>query len=192
MGEWPWGDIDLGLRLIVVQIYENANKYNGNVNNGIVLGGFSAGGQLAGSLAIKSRLGDIPVPVSGLILRSPWLSDWRALTPELEKSLESIESNANAPYVTSERLRLMLEWYNVPENERSSPKIFPLNLEPQMAKHLPPTVIQTAGADPLRDEGRTLYRLLTEAGAPAKLFHYEVSHIYAFRASGLFQLITSI
>jgi acetyl esterase/lipase len=155
-------------------VNENGHVFGGSVSSGLVIGGFSAGGQLASSLVVRARNGHISVPIQGLILRSPWLSDWRALSPNLKESLKSIEENANAPYVTSERLRRMLQWFNVPENERSNPNIFSLHMNQEMAAGLPPVVVQVSGADPLRDEGVVIHSLMQRSGISSRLFHYEV------------------
>ena len=153
---------------------ENGHGFSGSVSSGLFIGGFSAGGQLASSLAVQARNGHISVSIQGLILRSPWLSDWRELSPNLKESLQSIEENANAPYVTSERLRLMLQWLNVPENERSNPNIFSLHMNQEMAAGFPPVVVQVSGADPLRDEGVVFHNLMQRSGISSRLFFYEV------------------
>jgi acetyl esterase/lipase len=155
-------------------VNENGHVFDGSVSSGLVIGGFSAGGQLASSLVVRARNGHISVPIHGLILRSLWLLDWRAISPHLKESLQSIEENANAPYVSSERLRLMLQWLNVPENERLDPNIFSLHMDQEMAAGLPPVVVQVSGADPLRDEGGVFHNLMQRSGVSSRLFHYEV------------------
>jgi acetyl esterase/lipase len=155
-------------------VNKNVHAFGRSISSGLVIGGFSAGGQLASSLVVRARNGHISVPIQGLILRSPWLSDWRALSPYLKESLKSIEENANSPYVTSERLRFMLHWFNVPETERTNPTIFSLHMDQEMAAGLPPVVVQVSGADPLRDEGIAFHNVMQRSGISSRLFHYEV------------------
>ena len=146
------------------------------------MSGFSAGGHLAAVLAIRSLNYKFPVPIRGLVLRAPMLSDWRDLSATQSSALKSLKENKDAPVINTEALRKMTEIYNAPERVRRYPEEFPLHLSVEGAKKLPPALIQVSQADPLRDEGILFHQTLQEAGVKTRFFHYAVSPITDSRA----------
>lgn len=119
--------------------------------------------------------GKLNIPVRGVVLRAPMLSDWRALSTSQADALKSIQENAKAPVINSDGLRQMFELYNAAAETRTDPEEFPLHLNADEAKGFPRTFIQVSQADPLRDEGLLFQQILEEAGVDVKLVNYEVS-----------------
>jgi acetyl esterase len=119
---------------------------------GLVLCGDSAGGNLTITTALALRDNPADVPVIALHPIYPAVSastDW--------ESFRSFGEN----YLLSQK---GMEWFGMhyaadPADRRTSPLDFP-------ADGLPPTLIVTAGLDPLRDQGRAYAAKLIEAGVP--------------------------
>ncbi|WP_435344698.1 alpha/beta hydrolase [Haloarchaeobius sp. HRN-SO-5] len=123
--------------------------------------GSSAGANLA---AMARRRVDAP----GRTL-APQVLLYPMLDPDL--GLPAHEEHAGAPLLT----RADLEWFwrryrdggSIPADDgRLSP------LTAGVDGDAPPTVVVTAGVDPLRDDGTTYARALSDAGVPVERLHY--------------------
>jgi acetyl esterase len=126
----------------------------------IVVAGDSAGGALATAVCLRARDSGGPAP-QGQILLYPVLSSRRS-TP-------SYDENATGRYITRQHLTWFWEQYLATSSEidsYASPGDVP------SVDGLPPTVLVTAGLDPLRDEGLEYGRRLALAGVPTTLLHY--------------------
>lgn len=119
---------------------------------GLVLAGDSAGANLA---AITTRaLTDQPADVAVLaqFLIYPCVS--------LDQTTQSMRDNGEGYFLTLKAL----DWFNAQYAAPSDDPRFNLLAFDQTG--LPPTLIVTAGLDPLRDEGRAYAARLIEAGVP--------------------------
>ena len=117
----------------------------------IVLAGDSAGGSLATALCHAHR-SDPRVRIAGQMLIYPALGG--------DPGRGSHVEHANAPLLTRDDIALYERLHAAPPDAAR-----PLH-EPDLAG-LPPTVIETAGCDPLRDDGRDYAARLADAGVPS-------------------------
>jgi acetyl esterase len=73
--------------------------------------------------------------------------------------------------------RAMMKWfwdaYSPDPSQRCEPYASPLQATPEQVKGLPPTLIQVAGNDVLRDEGLAYARKLDDAGVDVTVVRYE-------------------
>ncbi|MBL4576312.1 MAG: alpha/beta hydrolase [Opitutaceae bacterium] len=150
--ENPWpaapDDAEAAARWIVT----NASDALGIRLSGLVLAGDSAGANLA---AITARaLIDKPteIPLIGQFLIYPCVS--------IGLETRSMRENADGYYLTRKTLDWFTGHYDAPEDD---PRF---NLLAFDQTGMPPTLLVTAGLDPLRDEGRVYAARLIEAGVP--------------------------
>ena len=129
--------------------------------NRIVVAGESGGGNL--TLATGLRLlrdGDIGL-VKGLYALCPYIAgQWPC--PE---SPSSTENEGILLYLHNNRGRV---GYGIEAFERHDPLAWPSFAGVDDVAGFPPTVISVNECDPLRDEGINFYRLLLQAGVPAR------------------------
>jgi acetyl esterase/lipase len=145
-----------GLRWVV----DNASHLNIDPAR-IVVAGESGGGNLtlATGLALK-RDGDLGL-VKGLYALCPYIAGQWPL-PENPSSVEnegillSLHNNRGAM------------GYGIEAFNERNPLAWPSFATLDDVKGLPPTVISVNECDPLRDEGLNFYRLLLQAGVPAR------------------------
>ena len=127
----------------------------------VVVAGESGGGNL--TLATGMRLlreGDIDL-ISGLYALCPYLAgEWP------QDSLPSSTEN-NGIFVTLDSNRGRMA-YGIEAFEARDPLAWPRFAGVDDVLGLPPVMISVNEADPLRDEGIEFYRLLLEAGVPAR------------------------
>lgn len=132
---------------------------------GLVLTGDSAGGNLAIVTGLALRDNPASKPVLAIC----------ALYPITDQQTEaaSYQLFAEGLFLRSEDLRWLLRMYHADRTDwRTSPILANLS-------GLPPTVIATAEADPLRDEGRAFASLLTAAGVTT-VFYEAKGMIHGF------------
>jgi acetyl esterase len=124
----------------------------------VVVAGTSAGGCLAGACATRSRDADVEVAASLL------------LYPMLEPALDrpSHEEHAEGPLLT--RADLAWFWDHYLGEDDPSPAVTPLAADDLAGT--PPTVVATAGHDPLRDEGQAYAERLAAAGGDVSDLRY--------------------
>jgi len=122
--------------------------------------GDSSGGNLAAVVARTLTREEAPLAFQVLVY--PML-DATASSP-------SYEELATGYGFTREKSLWYFEQYLPPGIDRRTPRVSPL-FEDQLAG-LPPTLIATAGCDPLRDEGETYAENLRRAGVDVELRRY--------------------
>lgn len=127
----------------------------------IAVGGDSAGGNLAAAVALMAR------DRGGPALRFQLL-----IYPVTDADFERASYRENAEgYMLSRRA---MQWFwdqYVPDlDQRREPYAAPLRAE--RLDRLPPALVQTAGFDPLRDEGEAYADALRAAGVPVQKTRY--------------------
>jgi len=137
----------------------------GRAINGLVLAGDSAGGTLTIVTALALR--DAPAAV-------PVLAQWPIYpAPDLNGDYPSFAEFADAYFLTREGM----EWFGRayaadPSHWRASPM-----LKDQAG--MPPTLVMTAGVDPLRDQGRAYAAATVSAGVPT-VYREAMGNIHGF------------
>jgi len=138
----------------------------------MAVGGDSAGGNLAAVVAIAARdAGDLPIAYQLLIYPA---TDQRRGWP-------SHTSNGQGYLLTKESMDYYHDHYIPDKAQDLDWRASPL-LHPDLSK-LPPTLVLTAGYDPLRDEGLQYSHKLTEAGNRATHINFE-RQIHGFITMG--------
>jgi acetyl esterase len=133
----------------------------------IAIGGDSAGGNLAAVTAIGARDGGHPLPAFQLLVYPACdMSRKHPSTPLFAEGFLLTEDDMDR-----------YEALYVPDPERrSDPRASPL-LAPDLAG-LPPALVVTASADPLRDEGEAYAARLRAADVPTALHRHP--HVHGF------------
>jgi acetyl esterase/lipase len=85
---------------------------------------------------------------------------------------ESWERYGEDRFLTASVMKWMWDQYTTDEEERKSPYASPLQATVEQLKGLPPTLIQVAENDILRDEGEAYGRKLDEAGVKVTTVRY--------------------
>lgn len=127
----------------------------GGIDGPVVLAGDSAGGYLVAWGALRAS--HEALPISGQVLAYP------ALEPSL--CTESARTRARGYRLETATLRWY--WQHSMPRDRQLPSIFGENLS-----RLPPTLMITAGFDPLEDEGALYATTLRAAGVRVEHAHY--------------------
>jgi acetyl esterase len=126
----------------------------------LAVGGDSAGGNYA---AIVSQLA--PVPLAYQLLVYPAL-DARCDTP-------SVHENAEGYFLTLAAMRWFYGHYlDGAQADVTDPRVSPLLADDAALRSSPPTLVITAGFDPLRDEGEAYAARLAALGVPTTLTRY--------------------
>ncbi len=148
-------------------VSENISKYGGSADKIVVLGD-SAGGNLATVTAIQAR--DLGTPkIAAQVLVYP-TADARMLHP-------SIKRNGEGYILTEELMHWFMDHYSGKEEDKLNPLMSPL-LTADLS-NLPPTLLQTAEFDPLRDEGMDYGEQLQKAGNQVQITEYKgLIHTY--------------
>ncbi|TCD70230.1 hypothetical protein EIP91_004411 [Steccherinum ochraceum] len=151
---------------------ENAPTLGMDLAKGFILGGTSAGGNIAASLAHRVQQDALfeGKRLTGSILTVPTLLHPLGYPEEFRDDLQSINmpegrqwTIVNGPMIKE----MFVETLQAPPTD---PEASPL-LYPNRAV-LPPTYLQIAGLDPLRDEGILYERLIREAGVKTRISIY--------------------
>ena len=122
----------------------------------IAIGGDSAGGNLSAALGLLATKGHIPAP-KGLWLIYP-VTDLYAETP-------SRDFFADGYGLSQDQMRWYVQQYiSGGEEEAKQALASPLRMEASAIAAFPPSLIQTAGFDLLKDEARLLAERLDGAG----------------------------
>lgn len=119
----------------------------------LLVGGDSAGGNLAAALALLAREAGAP-GIAGQLLFYP-VTDADFDTP-------SYHENAEGYFLTRAMMRWFWENYVPDRGDRDDFRAAPLRAS--SLSGLPPTLVQTAEFDPLRDEGEAYAARLADAG----------------------------
>ena len=119
--------------------------------------GNSAGGNLATAVALRASLEG-----------GPMLQHQALFWPgtDARKGTASHQQFAKGFALTGAMTRWFIDHYTTDERERNEIFVSPLGASLDQLKGLPPTLIQTAELDVLRDEGEAYARKLDEAGVP--------------------------
>ena len=136
-----------------------ATRWAAQQGGPLVVAGDSAGAQLAASVAIACR--DQAIPLAAQLLIAP-VTDVRGryADPETNARYPSRAANADGYGLTLAGMAEFAALYDADGDDwRVSPLVAPL-------RGVAPAYIQTAGYDPLRDEGRAYAFALRAAGVP--------------------------
>jgi acetyl esterase len=127
----------------------------------IIVAGESGGGNLTLATGLKlKRDGDIGL-IKGLYALCPYIAGkW----PDARYP-SSVENNGILLDLHSNRGAIS---YGIEAFDAKDPLAWPAFASVEDVKGLPPTVISVNECDPLRDEGIAFYRLLLQAGVPAR------------------------
>lgn len=125
--------------------------------------GNSAGGNLTAAVALKAK-----------VEHGPELRFQLLFWPVTDANLETASYNefAEDRFLTKNMMRWFWNHYSEP-SQREEIYLSPLQASLDDLKGLPPTLVQTAENDVLRDEGEAYARKLNEAGVPVSLVRYQ-------------------
>ncbi|HEY8607729.1 MAG TPA: alpha/beta hydrolase [Noviherbaspirillum sp.] len=138
----------------------------------LAVGGDSAGGNLAAVVAIAARdSGNLPLAFQLLIYPA---TDARRIAP-------SHTSNGEGYLLTRDTIRYFHDHYIADPAQDLDWRASPL-LHPDLSR-LPPSLVLTAGFDPLRDEGAEYAQALTRAGSKASYVCFD-RQIHGFITMG--------
>ncbi len=137
----------------------------------IAISGYSSGGNFATLTALRLR--DEGIKLAYQVLICPCL--------DLTASLPSQKEFAEGYLLDAKTIEWFLNHYLSQSDDRKDPKISPL-FETNL-KGLPPTLMITAGCDPLRDEGKQYADNLRHAGVKVKYSCYagQIHDLLVFR-----------
>ena len=139
--------------------YENASTLGVDPER-LAVGGDSAGGNLAAVVCQRS-----PLPIRFQVLVYP-VTDGTATSP-------SYEENATGYSLTATGMRWFIDQYvSGVEGAVEDPRVSPLLADPETLATSPPTLVITAGFDPLRDEGIAYAERLSDAGVVTTHVHF--------------------
>ena len=96
------------------------------------------------------------------------------LWPVTDANFETASYNqyAEGHFLTRNMMKWFWDNYTTDANQRAEIYASPLRATTDQLKGLPPALIQTAGADVLRDEGEAYARKLDQAGVPVTAVRY--------------------
>lgn len=127
----------------------------------IIVAGESGGGNLTLATGLRLKIERKLGLIKGLFALCPYIAgSWPR--PDLPSSTEN-----NGILLDLHNNRGAMG-YGIEEFERRNPLAWPLFASAQDVSGLVPTVISVNECDPLRDEGIAFYRLLLDAGVPAR------------------------
>jgi acetyl esterase/lipase len=139
-------------------VANHAADLKGDANR-IALAGESAGGNLAISVAMAVRDGDLPAP-RYLALVYPVVDN--------DMTTPSYQNNANAKPLNKAMMKWFFEHETMPANHDDS-RLVPLRSD---LGNLPATTLVTAEIDPLHSEGEAFARRLQDYGVTVNYLHY--------------------
>lgn len=151
-------------------IYAKGSEEFNIIPQKISVGGVSAGGFIALALGHMAR--DAGIPLALVAVGTPVIDDLSQYSSAAESPFPSVQENEFAPTLNWARLTYFekLKWSSVgtaeeiAEKRKQLPGIYANLFKATDFRNLPRTVIFTAGADPLRDEGEAYGRKLIENG----------------------------
>ncbi|MHB8429028.1 MAG: alpha/beta hydrolase [Acidimicrobiales bacterium] len=152
--EWPFPAAVDDAKAVYAWVRERAGELGADPRRVGVMGD-SAGGNLAAVVSQLSAKGSLPAPTAQCLVY-PAL-DFRLGTA-------SIRDCGDGFFLTREAIEYYRRTYVPSERDWLDPRASPL-LAPDLGA-LPPTLVVTAGFDPLRDEGEAYAKALATAGVP--------------------------
>ncbi|UZE10276.1 alpha/beta hydrolase [Pseudomonas sp. B21-053] len=129
----------------------------------LAVAGNSVGGNMAAVVALMAKDKGTPAIKFQVLL-------W----PVTDASFETASYNqfAEGHFLTKNMMKWFWDNYTTDANQRNEIYASPLRATTAQLKGLPPALVQTAGADVLRDEGEAYARKLDEAGVPVTAVRY--------------------
>ncbi|MGO4312638.1 alpha/beta hydrolase [Pseudomonas sp. KB_15] len=129
----------------------------------LAVAGNSVGGNMAAVVALMAKDKGTPAIRFQVLL-------W----PVTDASFETASYNqfAEGHFLTRNMMKWFWDNYTTDANQRNEIYASPLRATTAQLKGLPPALVQTAGADVLRDEGEAYARKLDEAGVPVTSVRY--------------------
>ncbi|KIH84338.1 alpha/beta hydrolase [Pseudomonas batumici] len=129
----------------------------------LAVAGNSVGGNMAAVVSLMAKDKGTPAIKFQLLL-------W----PVTDASFETASYNqyAEGHFLSKNMMKWFWDNYTTDAKQRSEIYASPLRASTAQLKGLPPALIQTAGADVLRDEGEAYGRKLDEAGVPVTSVRY--------------------
>lgn len=178
--------IDVDYRLVPeyafpTGIYDSLDALNHIISHGqqlnvtpenVSVGGVSAGGAIALAMAHLAR--DVGITLKLVVAGTPVIDDITGYDTPADSPFESVRENECAPTLNWMRLKWFdkLKWSTGSEKAREDAGWFANLFNAPSSKDLPKTVIFTAGADPLRDEGEAYGHKLVEHGVEVTIKRY--------------------
>ncbi|MCE0490845.1 alpha/beta hydrolase [Pantoea sp. Mb-10] len=129
----------------------------------LALVGNSVGGNMVAAVALQAKQHQTPAIRYDVML-------WPVTDARFDDA--SYQQFANGHFLTQNMMRWFWDNYTVSEKERNSILASPLRATQAELAGLPPTLIQTAELDVLRDEGEAFGRKLDAAGVPVTVTRY--------------------
>ena len=129
----------------------------------LAVAGNSVGGYMAAVVALMAKDKGTPAIKFQLLL-------W----PVTDANFETASYNqfAEGHFLTRNMMKWFWDNYTTDAKQRNEIYASPLRATTAQLKGLPPALVQTAGADVLRDEGEAYARKLDEAGVPVTAVRY--------------------
>jgi acetyl esterase len=127
----------------------------------IAVGGDSAGGNLAAVVAQLAREKRAPRPCFQLLIYP---------ATDMANRFQSVEKFGKDYLLTQAMIEKFMAFYAPKPETRRDPRVSPL-LARDLAG-LPPAFVQTAGFDPIQDEGAAYAKALAAAGVATEYKHY--------------------
>ncbi len=128
--------------------------------------GNSVGGNMAAVVSLMAKDKGTPAIKFQLLL-------WPVTDANFDTA--SYNQYAEGHFLTKNMMKWFWDNYTTDAAQRNEIYASPLRATTAQLKGLPPALIQTAGADVLRDEGEAYGRKLDEAGVPVTSVRYNVN-----------------
>jgi len=129
----------------------------------LALVGNSVGGNMVAAVALQSKQFGGPKIRYNVML-------WPVTNAEFDNA--SYNQYENGYFLTKNMMKWFWDHYTTKAEERNNILASPLRASKEQLKGFPPTLIQTAELDVLRDEGEAFGRKLDEAGVPVTVTRY--------------------
>jgi acetyl esterase/lipase len=129
----------------------------------LAVAGNSVGGNMAAVVSLMAKDKGTPAIKFQLLL-------WPVTDANFETA--SYNQYAEGHFLTRNMMKWFWDNYTTDANQRDEIYASPLRATTDQLKGLPPALIQTAGADVLRDEGEAYARKLDQAGVPVTAVRY--------------------
>ena len=139
----------------------------------LAVGGDSAGGNLAAAVCLGARTAVPALPIAFQLLIYP--------ATDMRRGHPSHATNGDGYLLTRETIAYYHDHYIDDPRHDTDWRASPLLAEDHAG--LPPTLVLTAGYDPLRDEGLDYARVLSDAGNPVSYVCFE-RQIHGFATMG--------
>ena len=129
----------------------------------IAVGGDSAGGNLAALVALRAAAeGGPQLAMQALVYPAT----------DLTHTAPSIEENGEGYFLSADTMRWFADQNLSGGIDPTDPSVSPLHVSAEALVGVAPALVQVAGYDPLRDEGRAYGEKLAAAGVPAEIVEY--------------------